>query len=85
MERTLSVSDDVIHSLQKLFKQKPLTLMEGEKVKGIVVDATRYHTLVELLENIEDLKIAEKGETEYRTGKGRPFARYDAERKTRNK
>ena len=74
MERTLNVSDDVVHSLQKLFKQKPLTLVEGEKVKGIVVDATRYRTLVGLLEDIEDLKIAEKGEAEYRAGKGRPFA-----------
>lgn len=85
MDRSLSISDDVIRTLRELIKEKPPTLVQGGEIKGVLVDPKQYRILVELLEDIEDLKAAELGEAEYRAGKGRSFAEYDAERKTKRR
>jgi hypothetical protein len=58
-------------------------LVEDEEVKGFLISPGQYNALVELLEDIKDLRDAAIAEAEYAAGRGRLFSEYDAERKAR--
>jgi len=57
--------------------------MEDEEVKGVLISSAQYNALLELLEDIVDLRDAAIAEAEYTAGQGQPFSEYDAGRKAR--
>jgi len=81
--RTIPIPDNTADTLFGLLDTRPPRLMEDEEVKGFLISPTQYNALVELLEDIADLRDAATAEAEYAAGQGRPFDEYNAERKAR--
>jgi len=81
--RTTPIPDSTVDMLFDLLDTHPPRLVEGEEVKGFLISPAQYNALVELLEDIADLRDAAIAEAEYAAGQGRPFSEYDAERKAR--
>ena len=79
--RTIPVPDSTVDVLFSLLDTRPPCLVEDEKVKGFLISPAQYNALIELLEDIGDLRDAAIAEAEYAAGQGRSFNEYDAERK----
>ncbi|MFQ6101048.1 MAG: hypothetical protein ACE5OS_07410 [Anaerolineae bacterium] len=83
MVRTIPIPNSTIDVLFSLLDTRPPRLVEDEEVKGFLISPAQYNALIELLEDIEDLRDAAIAESEYAAGHGRPFNEYDTERKAR--
>ncbi len=81
--RTIPIPDNTVDVLFSLLDTRPPRLVEDEEIKGFLISPAQYNALVELLEDIEDLRDAAVAEAEYAAGQGRPFSEYNAERKAR--
>lgn len=82
--RTIPIPDSTVDVLFGLLDTRPPRLVEDEEVKGFLISPAQYNALIELLEDIEDLRDAAIAEAEYAAGQGRPFSEYDAARKARS-
>ncbi len=82
--RTIPIPDNTADTLFGLLDNHPPRLVEDETVKGFLISPAQYNALLELLEDIVDLRDAAVAEAEYTAGRGRPFSEYDAERKARS-
>ncbi len=82
--RTIPIPDNTADTLFSLLNTRPPRLMEDEEVKGVLISSAQYNALLELLEDIVDLRDAAIAEAEYAAGQGRPFGEYDAGRKARS-
>jgi len=82
--RTIPIPDNTADTVFGLLDTRPLRLMEDEKVRGFLISPAQYNALVELLEDIADLRDAAVAEAEYAVGRGRLFSEYNDERKARN-
>jgi len=82
--RTILIPDSTVDVLFSLLDTRPPRLVEDEEIKGFLISPAQYNALVELLEDIEDLRDAAIAESEYAAGQGRPFNEYNAERKARS-
>jgi len=81
--RTIAIPDNTVDTLFGLLDTHPPRLVEDEEVKGFLISPVQYNALIELLEDIADLRDAAVAEAEYAVGQGRPFDEYNAERKAR--
>ncbi|MBL7064184.1 MAG: hypothetical protein ISS49_08270 [Anaerolineae bacterium] len=81
--RTIPIPDNTADMLFGLLETRPARLVEDEEVKGFLIPPIQYNALVELLEDIADLRDAAIAEAEYAVGQGRPFDAYDVERKAK--
>ena len=81
--RTIPIPDNTADMLFGLLDTRPPRLMEDEKVRGFLISPAQYNALVELLEDIADLRDAAIAEAEYAVGQGRLFSEYNNERKAR--
>jgi len=79
--RTIPIPDSTMDVLFSLLDTRPPRLVEDEEVKGFLISPAQYNALIELLEDIGDLRDAAIAESEYAAGQGRSFDKYDAERK----
>ena len=82
--KTLTVPDTTMDVLFRLLDAEPVQLLKGDEVQGFLLSPIEYEALIELLEDIEDLRDAALAEAEYQAGEGRPFSEYDAERRARS-
>ena len=82
--RTIPVPDNTADTLFGLLDTRPPPLVKDETVKGFLISPAQYSALLELLEDIVDLRDAAVAKAEYAAGQGRPFDEYNAERKARS-
>ena len=81
--KTITIPETRFEVLFEMLTAQPPRLLQDDQVKGFLLSPEQYEAVIELLEDIEDLQDALQAEAEYQAGQGRPFAKYDAERKAR--
>ncbi len=82
--KTIPIPNSAVDVLSTLLDARLPRLMEDEEIKGFLISPAQYNALIELLEDIQDLRDAAIAESEYVAGHSRPFDEYDIERKAKS-
>ena len=82
--KTIPIPNSSVDVLFNLLDTRLPRLMEDEEIKGFLISPAQYNALIELLEDIQDLRDAVIAESEYVAGYSRPFDEYDIERKAKS-